>query len=33
MEALAQAEGTQLADLPLQAQDRLWNRAKAAEKA
>ncbi|WP_396616839.1 nucleoside triphosphate pyrophosphohydrolase [Lysobacter soli] len=33
MEALAQADGTSLADLPLQAQDRLWNRAKADEKA
>ncbi|WP_425494069.1 nucleoside triphosphate pyrophosphohydrolase [Lysobacter soli] len=33
MEALAQADGTSLADLPLQAQDRLWNRAKANEKA
>jgi len=33
MEALAQAEGTSLAELPLQAQDRLWNRAKADEKA
>jgi len=33
MEALAQADGTSLAELPLQAQDRLWNRAKADEKA
>ncbi len=33
MEGLAQADGTSLADLPLQAQDRLWNRAKADEKA
>ena len=33
MEALAQADGTSLAELPLEAQDRLWNRAKADEKA
>ena len=33
MEALAQADGTSLAGLPLEAQDRLWDRAKAAEKA
>ena len=33
MEAMAQADGTCLAELPLEAQDRLWNHAKAAEKA
>lgn len=33
MEALAAAEGTQMSDLPLPAQDRLWDRAKADEKA
>ncbi|MDR0183409.1 nucleoside triphosphate pyrophosphohydrolase [Lysobacter arvi] len=33
MEAMAQADGTPLAGLPLEAQDRLWDRAKAAEKA
>jgi len=33
MEAMARADGTCLAELPLEAQDRLWNHAKAAEKA
>ena len=33
MEALAAADGTPLSALPLQAQDRYWDRAKAAEKA
>ena len=33
MEALAAADGTPLSTLPLQAQDRYWDRAKAAEKA
>ena len=33
MEALAAADGIALADLPLDAQDGYWNRAKAAEKA
>ena len=33
MEALAAADGTPLSVLPLQAQDRYWDRAKAAEKA
>jgi nucleoside triphosphate diphosphatase len=33
MEALAEAEGLRLADLPLDAQDRYWDRAKAAERA
>lgn len=33
MEALAEADGTSLAELPLDAQDRLWDRAKAEEKA
>ena len=32
MEALAQADGAALAGLPLEAQDRYWDRAKAAEK-
>ena len=32
MEALADADGTALAALPLDAQDRYWNRAKAGEK-
>jgi nucleoside triphosphate diphosphatase len=32
MESLAQADGHALADLPLEAQDRYWDRAKAAEK-
>jgi nucleoside triphosphate diphosphatase len=32
MEALAAADGHALADLPLEAQDRYWDRAKAAEK-
>nr|WP_283254726.1 nucleoside triphosphate pyrophosphohydrolase [Luteimonas galliterrae] len=32
MEALAQADGTPLAGLPLEMQDRYWGRAKAAEK-
>ena len=32
MEALAQADGTTLAALPLEAQDRYWDRAKAGEK-
>lgn len=32
MEALAEADGTALAGLPLEAQDRYWDRAKAAEK-
>lgn len=32
MEALAQADGTALAGLPLEAQDRYWDRAKAAER-
>ena len=32
METLAQADGTTLAALPLEAQDRYWNRAKAGEK-
>jgi nucleoside triphosphate diphosphatase len=32
MEALAEADGHALADLPLEAQDRYWDRAKAAEK-
>jgi ATP diphosphatase len=33
MEALAKAEGVALETLPLEAQDRYWDRAKAAEKA
>jgi len=33
MEALAQADGVRLADLPLDAQDRYWDRAKAGERA
>lgn len=33
MEALAEADGTSLSELPLDAQDRLWDRAKAEEKA
>ena len=33
MEALAAADGVELASLPLEAQDGYWNRAKAAEKA
>ncbi|MFZ5638197.1 MAG: nucleoside triphosphate pyrophosphohydrolase [Pseudomonadota bacterium] len=33
MEALAAADGVRLADLPLEAQDAYWNRAKAAEAA
>jgi ATP diphosphatase len=33
MEALAEADGVALADLPLEAQDRYWDRAKAAERA
>jgi ATP diphosphatase len=32
MEAMAAAEGVELASLPLEAQDRYWDRAKAAEK-
>jgi ATP diphosphatase len=32
MEALAEADGARLADLPLEAQDRYWDRAKGAEK-
>jgi ATP diphosphatase len=32
MEALADADGVRLADLPLEAQDRYWDRAKGAEK-
>jgi ATP diphosphatase len=32
MEALAEADGVRLADLPLEAQDRYWDRAKGAEK-
>lgn len=31
MEAMAAADGVRLSDLPLEAQDRYWNRAKAAE--
>ena len=33
MEAFAEADGTALAGLSLEAQDRYWHRAKAAEKA
>jgi hypothetical protein len=32
MEALAQADGNPLSTLPLEAQDRYWDRAKAAER-